>query len=874
MSTISAIIDLGDSMPKKIILVDGNNLIFRSYYATAYTGSVMKNSKGFPTNALYGFVNMINKIIETEKPTYMAVAFDVGKNFREEKYKNYKEKRIETPGDLKQQMPLARDILAAMGIAHFEMEPFEADDIIGTFVRLAELDEDFDATIVSSDKDLLQLINFETDVKLLKQKDHIRYDTETFIKDFGIEPIRIIDLKALAGDTSDNIPGVKGVGEKTALTLLQQYDSLEGIYEHIDEIKGKLQEKLILDKENAFLSKELATIYKEVPLDVDLESIKINPIDSEKLIKIYEELEFYSLIKNMPEAKTSKDEIKYKTITNINEINISTPFAFYIECDNPNYHKADILGMSICTNKETLFVPKDLVVSVLNKLGSFEKYTFDLKKNIILLRKLGLELNNVAFDTMIAAYLLNYNCTDDIAYLMKPKKIILPFYEEMLKAKFADEKILKESIVLKSRFIFDSKDEFVKSLEQEDMNNLFKDIEMPLISVLADMEYIGVKVNKKVLTQMKEETKIKIEMLEHEIYNNAGESFNINSPKQLGEILFGKLNLPGAKKTKTGAFKTDYKVLHKLIDAHPIIPRILNYRNLAKLYTTYLEGLPNYIFPNGKIHTIYKQNLTRTGRLSSTEPNMQNIPVRDEEGRKIRKAFIPESGYIFMSADYSQIEIRILAHISNSKDLINAMHSDFDIHTKVAMDIFEVSELAVTSTQRKAAKAVIFGIVYGISGFGLGENLEISPADAKKFIDKYLTLYPDVKRYMDEIVEVAKKEGCVRTLWGRKRDIDELFNTNYMIRSAGERIALNTPIQGSSADIIKKAMNEIHNAIKKDNLKSRMLLQVHDELIFEVEKSEIEKMTALVKNIMESTCELKVPLKVDIEYGSNWYEAK
>jgi len=856
---------------KKIILVDGNNLLFRSYYATAYSGSLMKNSKGFPTNALYGFTNMINKIINEEKPEYMAVAFDVGKNFRREKYDFYKDGRKETPEDLVRQFPYARKILKAMGVPYFELEPYEADDIIGTLARMVEEDEEFNGTIISSDRDLLQLVSNQLDMKLLKQKGFIKYTPESFYEEYKLEPIKIIDIKALAGDSSDNIPGVKGIGEKTALALLQEFGSIEGIYEHINEIKGKKKELLENDREMAFTSKEIATIFRTVPLDVkDLEDIYYEKKESEELYHIYEELEFYSLLKNF-EHPVEEIKNEYKIINTIEDLPKEEINALYIELNQTNYHKASIIGSAITNKSGTFYIPNNVLKDAIEKLKDTIIYTFDLKKNIVALKKIGINFENATDDLMILAYLMNYNVKDDLAYLMGSKGYNVAFYET-LKLKDMEENFRIADITLKSRFIFDQRDDYILELKRENMFELYKNIEMPLIKVLADMEVTGVHVEKDVLKTMSEEAKAKLEILENDIYNLAGEKFNISSPKQLGDILFERLGLPGGKKNQTG-YKTDVKVLHKLLGIHPIIEKILEYRNLSKLNSTYLEGLGNYIYEDGKIHTIYKQNLTRTGRLSSIEPNLQNIPVKDEEGRKIRKAFLPSNNE-FLSADYSQIELRILAHISDSKELIDAFVNDEDIHTKVAADIYGLPQIAVTKKMRSTAKAVIFGIVYGISGFGLGENLEISRGEATKFINKYYELYPGVKRYMNEIVEEAYKEGAVRTLFKRKRIIDELNNGNYMIRQSGERIALNTPIQGTSADIIKKAMVEIAEEFKNQNLKSKMILQVHDELIFDVIKEEKDLVTKIVTETMINTIKLKVPLKVSADFGSDWYETK
>ncbi len=857
---------------KKIILVDGNNLIFRSYYATAYSGNLLKNSKGFPTNALYGFIGMIHKILEEEKPQYIAVAFDIGKNFRKEKYDFYKEGRKKTPDELHMQEPYARKILKAMGIPYFELAPYEADDIIGTFAKMVEEDPDFVGTIISSDRDLLQLVSPQLEMKLLKQKDYIRYNVDTFKKDYGIDPLKIIDLKALAGDSSDNIPGVRGIGEKTALNLLQKYGSLEGIYDHIDEIKGKTKEKLEIDKENAFMSQEIATIYKDVPLEVkDLEDIKYTKENTEELYSIYEELEFYSYMKGLKQENIEIDT-SYQEITCVHDILESNEYAFYIELDGSNYHMSSILGMSLVCKEKSYFVPKHLIADVVEKIKDKVLYTFDWKKNIVALHKEGITCPKVNTDLMILYALIQDGSKDDIAYYAVPAGYNVAFLDNVWKKKEGLTSALKQDIVLKSKFIFDSRDRAILDLKRDEMYDLFTKIEMPLAPVLASMEIEGIKVETDILNKMKEEMKGKIEVLTKEICELAGEEFNIASPKQLGDILFIKLGLPSGKKNKSG-FKTDAKVMHKLIGIHPIIEKVLEYRNVTKLYSTYLEGLENYILEDGKIHTIFKQNFARTGRLSSTEPNLQNIPVRDEEGKKIRAAFFPSNDK-FLSADYSQIELRILAHISDSKELQEAFINDQDIHTKVAADIHGIAESEVTKKMRSTAKAVIFGIVYGISGFGLGENLEISAKEAKNFIDKYYELYPGVKRYMERIVEEAYESGSVRTLFNRRRVIPELNSPEYMVRQAGERIALNTPIQGTSADIIKKAMVEIAKKFEEENIKSKMVLQVHDELIFDVVEEEQEQVEKIVKEIMTHTITLDVPLKVSADYGMNWYDIK
>lgn len=856
---------------KRVILVDGNNLMFRSYYATAYTGNIMKNSKGFPTNALYGFTTMINKIINEEQPEYIAVAFDIGKNFRKQKYDFYKKGRASTPDDLIKQMPIARKILDAMGIKYLELEPYEADDIIGTLAKMADLDKEYDATIISSDRDLLQLISAGTNIKLLKQTGFIKYNQETFMDEYKIEPIKIIDLKALAGDSSDNIPGVRGIGEKTALKLLQEYQSLEGIYEHIDKIKGKTKEKLVEDRTNAFMSKEIATIYRDVPLNISFDDIKYKEVSEEKLSEIFEDLEFYSLLKNFKKKEVSNN-VEYIEVNSLSQVILEDEVSIYLELSEENYHKADIIGIGLSDKNHNYYLDALYFKDIPNILKDKVVYTYHAKALNILLKRNNLEAININYDLMISSYLLNGFTKDDIAYLLLPEGVHVEFYEENLKNHFENKDKLKKDIILKSKYIFDTRDRFINDLKKEQMYELFSNIEMPLISVLADMEYFGVCVDSNVLDEIKKEAEAKLEVLSKEIYEIAGIEFNIASPKQLGEVLFEKLGLQNGKKNQTG-YKTDASTLQKLRGKHPIIDLILEYRNYSKIISTYTLSLENSKFPDGKIHTIFKQNLTRTGRLSSVEPNLQNIPIRGEEGRKVRKAFKPTYD-LFLSIDYSQIELRILAHISGDKELIDAFKKGADIHTKVAADIYGVSEKEVTKRMRSTAKAVIFGIVYGISGFGLGENLNISPKEAQEFIKKYYELYPGVKRYMDEIVKEAYETGSVRTLFNRKRTIEELNNRNYMIRSSGERIALNTPIQGTSADIIKKAMVMVFKEFEKQNIKSKIVLQIHDELIIDTLKEEEALVTSIVQDVMENVVKLSVPLKVGIAKGHDLYEAK
>lgn len=857
---------------EKVVLVDGNNLLFRSYYATAYTGNIMRNRDGFPTNGLYGFVNMINKIVAEENPKYMMVAFDIGKTFRHEKYKDYKGGRRETPEDLKVQFPIAKKILTAMGIKYLECEGYEADDIIGTISSWCDKDPEYEALIVSSDKDLLQLISDETVVKLLKPKDYIMMDEATFIQTYGFEPIKMIDLKALMGDASDNIPGVKGIGEKTAIKLLTQYGSLDGIYENIDNIKGSTHEKLVTGNEDAYYSKELVTIYREVPLNITWDDLLYGNENTNELIQLYNELNFYSLLKkassNKKNVNTNIDN--FKIIQDISLINIDRDTAIYVDTTLGNYHDASINGIALYNDSMAVYIPFDVIENNINFLDvPYNFYTYDYKKLLVVFNKYNIKIDNVIFDTMISGYLLNYDVKDDIGYLANLLDFDIPSYNK--KDILSDEKVALINIT-KAKFIYDSKTKLYNEMVNEDVTSLFENIEMPLAKVLANMEIQGIRVNKKILEEMGEEIKIKLELITKDIYNYAGCEFNINSSKQLGEILFDKLKLPHAKKNKIG-YVTDADTLKKLID-FPIVNKILEYRALAKLYSTYIEGIISTIREDNKIHTIYTQTLTRTGRLSSIEPNLQNIPMRSEYGRLIRKAFLPENDSVILSADYSQIELRVFAHLSGVKDLIEAFKNNEDIHTKTAMDIFKVPSLGVTKNMRRQAKAVNFGILYGISSYGLSEDLGIPVKEAKEFINKYFETYPGVKDYMNKEIADATKDGYVKTIMNRKRIIEELNSSNYNVRSMGERMALNTPIQGSASDILKKAMVEIYDVFEKNNMKSKMLLQVHDELIFNVYNDEIDRVKKIVHDIMTNVFELSVPLEVDIETGNNWYEAK
>ena len=869
----------------KILLVDGNNLIFRTYYATAYSGVIMRNSKGFPTNALYGFINMMNKIIREEKPEYILVAFDKGKTFRHTAYTEYKAGRSDTPDELKQQFPVAKEVLNAMGIKYYEMDNYEADDIIGTLSSLAHKDETFDCEIVSSDKDLLQLIEDDVVVKVVKSNEYIIMDRDNFKKTYEIEPIRMIDLKALMGDASDNIPGVQGIGEKTAIKLLKEYDNIDNLYDHIDEIKGKLQEKLITDKDNCYKSRELATIVKDIKLEFGLKDCKYKGIDNVKFKGILEELEFKSLLRKydlMGEVSSNEvKEIKSSELKtkDIKDFDSSKEFSFYIETRGEVYSKSEILGISLYDGKYSYFIDKE---DILKYKDIFEnktnKITYDLKKAIVVLNNLGIKINNCSFDTLIAAYLCDFIVKDDIAVLAGNFDYNIDLYVDTFgsikRPIEVSQDDLKKITGNKAKFIYEVKDELLERIKEYDEDDLFYNIEMKLVEVLASMEIEGIKVDKDYLEDVKQELEEKMSSVEKEIYEIAGHEFNIMSPAQLADVLFVELEIPYPKRVKNNKYSTSKDILDKISFVNPIVDKVLEYRMLSKLYSNYAVGLLSEIREDGRIHTTYTQTLTRTGRLSSISPNLQNIPARDEYGRLVRKAFVADEDSVLLSSDYSQVELRVFASMANAENMIEAFKEDKDIHTKTASDIYHVPMNEVTKAMRRTAKAVNFGIIYGISSFGLSEDLGINIGEAKEFIDKYLEAFPGISEYMREEKDEAYKNGYVTTLMNRRRVIDELKSSNYMIRQSGERMALNTPIQGTAADILKKAMVELYEELNKRKLKSKILLQVHDELVLNVKNDELDEVKVLVKDIMENTFKLQVPLKVEIETGTNWYEAK
>ncbi|MGY4689247.1 DNA polymerase I [Salibacterium sp. K-3] len=871
----------------KLVLIDGNSIAYRAFFALP----LLNNDKGVYTNAVYGFTTMLLKILEEEDPTHLLVAFDAGKTtFRHETYGEYKSGRQKTPTELSEQLPVIREMLDAFRISYTEKENYEADDIIGTLSRQAE-EKGWIVKIFSGDKDLLQLVSDKTTVALTKKgiTNVETYDTEAIEEKYGFVPERIVDMKGLMGDSSDNIPGVPGIGEKTALKLLGEYGSVERVLASIDQISGKkMKERLEENREQAQMSRELAVIYRDTPLDVTLESLKRGNYDEKTVTDLFKELEFQTLLEKFDyeEEAAEMEELSYEIVQEIEEDMLTSPSALIVEVPDDNYHNAGIWGMAVVNKNGRYYIPAKAALDsdVFRRWAadhSQEKYMVDTKRGVVALSWQDTPLAGVTFDMLIASYLIDPSASShspaDIA-ARKHKRIVNSdeaVYGKGAKRIKPGEAPLADHLVRKAEALFTTKDTLEDELKANEQYELFTDLEMPLSLVLAEMETNGIQVDKSRIEKMGEELDAKLEELEKDIHELAGTTFNINSPKQLGPVLFEKLQLPVIKKTKTG-YSTSADVLEKLADQHEIIPKLLHYRQVSKLKSTYIEGLLKVIHPDtSKIHTIFNQAITQTGRLSSTEPNLQNIPVRLEEGRKIRKAFIPsEKGWKILAADYSQIELRVLAHIAGDRGLLEAFQNDMDIHTKTAMDVFGVSENEVTSNMRRSAKAVNFGIVYGISDYGLSQSLGITRKEAGEFIESYLSSYPNVKEYMDNIKEEAREQGYVTTLLYRRRYLPEITSRNFNMRSFAERTAMNTPIQGTAADIIKKAMVEVSEVLADKNLKSRLLLQVHDELIFEVPPEEMETMNKLVPEMMEQTMKLDAPLKADVSSGETWYDAK
>lgn len=869
---------------KKITLIDGNSILFRAYYATAYPGAkLMQSAKGVYTNAVFAFVGMFEKIV-TEETEHVLVAFDTSEpTKRHLAYKEYKAGRAKMPEELAQQIPLIHEYLELNGVKAYSKGGYEADDIIGTVAKEAS-EKGYQVDIFSSDRDLLQLVDEHITVHLLKKgmQDVHDFTPEMIQETYGLDHTQMIDLKALMGDPSDNIPGIPGVGEKTAIKLLQTYGSLEQVFAHKDEIKGKLGENIREHEELARLSLDLVTILLDSNIDFHPDNIAKTPVQTEALIRFFQELDLHAFVRKMDNNQPSTADWTYERLTDEKEISsfLNETLALHFEFSDANYHRADLWGVGLSNGKRHAYLTPEIAMSssafhAYLKNENYKKYVYDLKAIQVFLLWHEHSIANVTFDLLLAAYLADSHLGKE-----EFKRIAANFqyedvqYDELIYGKGAKKglpelDIYEKHIVSKAKATFLLKDDILSLLDEQDQLPLLIDIELPLSYVLAEMEWRGILVDQKELKKQKHDLNERIQKLEADIITLAGEPFNVASPKQLGDILFTKLELPYGKKTKTG-YSTNVDVLNKLIDKHPIIAKILDYRQLTKLYSTYIIGLEQNIFPDGKIHTIYTQALTTTGRLSSLEPNLQNIPVRTEEGRQIRKLFIAHEREQFIGADYSQIELRVLASMANVERLIKAFKEDKDIHTSTAQEIFKVNE--VTSDQRRAAKAVNFGIIYGIGSWSLAEDIDVTPNEAQAFIDQYLTLYPEIKQYMTDIVQFAKDNGYVKTIMNRRRYIPELKSPVFAQRAFGERTALNAPIQGSAADVLKKAMIDLAAQIKQEKLDAKILLQVHDELILEVPMDELKLMEKMVPVIMKNAVQLEVELKASSSTGHTWYD--
>lgn len=866
---------------KKLILIDGNSIMFRAYYATAYSGNLMKTSKGEYTNALFAFANMFEKIVP-DNNSHVLVAFDTGEpTFRHIDYDEYKAGRKEMPEELREQIPLIYEYINLQGIKTYKKVGYEADDIIGIYAKEAG-EKGIKVEIYSSDRDLLQLVDNNITVHLLKSgmKKVDKYTPETLFEEFELTHDQIIDMKALMGDSSDNIPGVPGVGPKTAIRLLKKYKTIENIYENIDDLKGKLKENLLNNQKLVKLSKHLVTILTSGELDYKLEDLKREEHDQNDLITFLQKYELHTLVRRIDNEVSVVKEIDIEVIKDEESLKniLKDNTSIHFEYSDENYHKTKLWGIGYYDGKKSYFIdPKLLNSEPLKKyLSENKKYTYDYKANKVFSMWNNIDFKNTEFDLLLAAYLIDSHYgKEEFKYIVSKFDYEDLEYDETIygrgskRALPEDKKIYKKHIASKARAIYLLKDKLTNKLKDLNQLNLLLDIEIPLSAVLAKMEYEGINIDKdELLNQEKELTK-ELDLLTKEIKELANKDFNLRSPKQLGEVLFEDLKLPVIKKTKTG-YSTNVDVLNKLKDKHEIIPKLLKFRELDKLYSTYIKGLQNVIFDDGKIHTIYKQALTTTGRLSSVEPNLQNISVRTLVGRKVRKAFISEDDYLLLAADYSQIELRILAHIANSKGLIEAFKNNEDIHTDTARKVF--SKENINSSERRIAKAVNFGIIYGMQAWGLSEDLNITVKEAESFIEKYFDAYPEVVNYMDNIKKFAKENGYVETLIKRRRYIPELKSKVFFQRNFGERTALNAPIQGTAADIIKIAMIELDKYLSNSNKKSKLLLQVHDELILKVHKDELNEIKSKVKEIMNNAYKLKVDLKTNISTGKTWFD--
>lgn len=874
---------------KKLLLIDGSSVAYRAFFALYNQIDRFKNPAGLHTNAIYGFHLMLDHMIKRVEPTHVLVAFDAGKTtFRTEMFTDYKAGRDKTPTEFREQLPYIREMLTALGVPFYDLDNYEADDIIGTLDKLAENEDEYEVTIVSGDRDLIQLADSNTTVEISKRgvAEFEEFTPAYLMEKMGLTPKQFIDLKALMGDKSDNIPGVTKIGEKTGLKLLHEHGSLEAIYENLDSFKAsKMKENLVNDKEKAFLSKTLATIDVQAPITIGLEDIIYSGPEFDSLAKFYDEMDFRqfrSQLGSSPDAKTF--EAHYTEVSQLKADMFADDQFFYFEILNDNYHTEDMIGFA-WGNSQAIYASTD--VSLLND-DLFKKAlakpvkTYDFKRSKVLLSHLGIDLPTASFDSRLAKYLLstvenNYISTIARLYTDLPLDTDDEVYGKGAKRAVPDKDVLLSHLAKKISVLITSEEPMRQKLSDNDQLSLLFEMELPLANVLAKMEIAGISIKKETLKDMERANEIELEALTQEIYALAGEEFNINSPKQLGVILFEKLGLPlsATKKTKTG-YSTAVDVLERLAHHSPIVAKILEYRQIAKLQSTYIIGLQEAVSFDDKIHTRYLQDLTQTGRLSSVDPNLQNIPVRLEQGRLIRKAFVPEwPDSVLLSSDYSQIELRVLAHISGDEHLIAAFKEGADIHTSTAMRVFGIERPEdVTPNDRRNAKAVNFGVVYGISDFGLANNLGISRKAAKNYIDTYFERYPGIKNYMDRVVREARDKGYVETLFHRRRELPDINSRNFNIRSFAERTAINSPIQGSAADILKVAMINLDKALMQGNYQARMLLQVHDEIVLEVPNKELKAVKQLVKETMESAIELSVPLVADENAGQTWYEAK
>ena len=892
----------------KLVLIDGNSIMNRAFYGIM--GSKMLTTKdGKYTNAIYGFLAILFNIIDELKPEYMAVAFDVkGKLKRKELFEEYKANRHGMPEELAEQMPVIKDVLRAMNIDILEKEGYEGDDILGTLAKFGEK-KGLEVTILSGDRDTFQLASDNITIRIPRTKagktETENYNREKIIEEYGIEPKQLIEVKALQGDTSDNIPGVPGIGPKTALSLIQKYHSVKELYEKIekgkDDLKGKQKENIIANKEMAELSRTLGQIDTKVPLDQKLEDLKVEEWDRPKVLELFEELRFQRYIdkfslRTAENVNVKKEENQKIEIIETDKVpDLNGKLYYYLELEDNNNEeniiKKDIVGIGMYSNEKLYYISKsaefEKILKEIFENEKIEKYGYNLAEDYILLKQTGITMKNIVYDQKVATYILEPTSKLDIDiiardYLEIDNNEIFAsngLNEEAKQTSLFDSpkeenQLSKMKCCIYAKEIYQLSEITLKKLQEAEEIELFKNIDMPTVEVLAEMQWNGMYLDVNELENYGDMLKTRLNSLTDEIYKLCGEEFNINSPKQLGEVLFEKLKLPVVKKTKNG-YSTDVDVLEKLVEEHPVIEKLLEYRQLMKLNSTYVEGMKVYVNPKTKrIHSFFHQTITATGRISSTEPNLQNIPTRFELGKQLRKVFKPAENCIYIDADYSQIELRVLAHISNDEHMIQAFKNGEDIHKQAASKVFNIPIDEVTKEQRNSAKAVNFGIVYGISDFGLGEQLHISRKQAKQYIDQYLELYSGIKQFMTNIVEEAKEKGYVETEFKRRRYIPELKSNNYMVRQFGQRAAMNTPIQGTAADIMKIAMINVLKEIKLRNLKSKIVLQVHDEMMIEAPIDEAEEIKEILKNKMENATQLKVPLIAEISEATNWYDCK